>query len=249
MRLAVLLLAWTASASPLPTIMSATAAYLPGVQEVVASGVAGAVCAPPSLLPRLPTVSGWGNSIMAGVCSGGPLNALDVLLPGGTTQGWWTSNKAVSGETAAQIRATYTAQEATSCYGMRCGVLWLEGGVNSLRGGTTPAATLTDMLWIADDALARGYIVVWTDVLPYAGFSGAGVNPRQQALDYNALMALACSARSGNAKLRCVFSYAQFEDPSNPGFLLPAYSCDGIHHTPAGAALMAARSLTAVQTP
>lgn len=199
--------------------------------------------------PRLPTVSGWGDSIMFGVCSGGPLTYLDALLPGGAAQGWWVSNRAVSGETAAQIRARYTAEEETSCYGIRCGVLWLEGGVNSLRSGVTPAATLTDMVWVADDALAKGYIVVWIDVTPYAGFGGAGTDPVGQATAYNAAMALACNARSNNPKLRCVFNYSAFEDPANPGFLLPAYSCDGIHHTVAGGQLMASRSLSAVQTP
>jgi lysophospholipase L1-like esterase len=239
--LALVLVAGLAGASPV---------RLDVAQRVVAQSVtAAAVCGAPSTLPRLPTVSGWGDSIMFGVCSGGPLNALDALLPGGTTQGWWMSNRAVSGENAAQIRARYIAEELTSCYGIRCGVLWLEGGVNCLRGGTAAATCLADMLWIADDATAKGYVVVWTDVLPYKTFSGAGTDPVGQATSYNALMALACAARSGNPLLRCVFSYAQFEDPGNPGALNPTYSCDGIHHTAAGAALMAARSLSAIQAP
>lgn len=193
--------------------------------------------------PRLPTVSGWGDSIMFGVCSGGPLEYLRASLPG-----YWTSNKAVSGHNAAQIRATYEAQEETSCYGIRCGILWLEGGVNSLRGGTTPAATLTDMVWIVDDALAKGYYVVWLDVAPYAGFSGAGVNPLGQATGYNTAWALACSARASSPKLRCVSTYPSYVDPNAPGFLSAAYSCDGIHHNVAGGQLMASLSKTAVET-
>lgn len=202
------------------------------------------VCSAPSPLPRLPTVSGWGDSIMFGVCSGGPLNYLMAQLPG-----YWTSNHAVSGETAAQIRARYVAEEATSCYGQRCGIIWLEGGVNSLRSGTTPAATLTDMVWIVDDALSRGYYVVWLDVAPYAGFSGAGADPLGQATGYNTAWALACSTRSAiNPKLRCVATYASYVDPGNPGYLNPTYSCDGIHHNVAGGTLMATLSKTAVET-
>lgn len=202
-----------------------------------------AVCSA-ATAPRLPTVSGWGDSIMFGVCSGGPLEYLRASLPG-----YWTSNRAVSGENAAQIRARYTAEEATSCYGQRCGILWLEGGVNSLRGGTTPAATLADMVWIVDDALAKGYYVVWLDVAPYAGFSGAGSNPLGQATGYNTLWAAACAARASNSRLRCVATYASYEDPANPGYLKAAYSCDGIHHNVAGGQLMASLSKTAVETP
>lgn len=206
--------------------------------------LAASVCTAPAAPPRLPTVSGWGDSIMYGVCSGGPLEYLRASLPG-----YWTSNRAVSGETAAQIRARYTAEEATSCYGQRCGVLWLEGGVNSLRGGVTPAATLADMVWVVDDALAKGYVVVWLDVAPYAGFSGAGVDPLGQATGYNALWSSACAARISNPKLRCVVTYPSFVDPANPGYLKAEYSCDGIHHTVAGGQLMASLSQSAVQTP
>lgn len=212
---------------------------------VLLAGAASAqsVCSP-ATAPRLPTISGWGDSIMFGVCSGGPLNYAVAQSPG-----YWPSNHAVSGETAAQIRARYVSEEATSCYGIRCGILWLEGGVNSLRSGITPAATLTDMVWIVDDALAKGYVVVWLDVAPYAGFSGAGSNPLGQATGYNAAWAAACAARASNPKLRCVATYASYEDPANPGFLKAAYSCDGIHHTVAGGQLMASLSKTAIETP
>ena len=210
---------------------------------LVGGAQAAPVCTAPSPTPRLPTVSGWGDSIMFGVCSGGPLNHLVTLLPG-----YWPSNRAVSGENAAQIRARWTAEEATSCYGQRCGIAWIEGGVNSLRGGVTPAATLADMVWVVDDALSKGYYVVWLDVAPYAGFSGAGVNPLGQATGYNTLWAAACAARASNPRLRCVSTYPSYVDPANPGYMLPAYTCDGIHHTAAGGLLMAQLSKTAVET-
>lgn len=59
---------------------------------VASSASAQAVCSS-GTAPRLPTVSGWGDSIMFGVCSGGPLEYLRASLPG-----YWTSNHAVSGE-------------------------------------------------------------------------------------------------------------------------------------------------------
>lgn len=198
-------------------------------------------------LPRLPTATVRGDSIMLGVCNNPtPPNIVKAGLPGGLTGGWVVINNAVSGETAAQIRARYVAEEATACVGERCAYILLDGGVNSLRVGVTPAAVVADMVWVVDNALAKGYGVVWTDVLPYAGYSGAGTNPLGQATSYNALWAAECAARANNPALRCLANYSTFVDPAQPGYLAPAYSCDGVHLSQDGANLFAARLLSAL---
>ncbi|WFG54122.1 hypothetical protein Mx9_p15 [Myxococcus phage Mx9] len=160
---------------------------------------------------------------------------------------WWCV-----AETAAQIRARYVAEKATACVGERCAYLMLEGGVNSLRIGNAPAAVLADMVWVVDDALSKGYGVVWTDVMPYAGNAGSGTDPLGQATTYNALWAAACAARASSPALRCLANYDAFVDPARPGYLREEYSCDGVHLTQAGANLFAARlasSLLAIPPP
>lgn len=210
--------------------------------------MAQAVCLPVAS-PRLPTIRVDGNSMMQNACVGGgtgPITKLDTDLPGGLTGGWLVKNAAVIGNTAAQISTVYNAGEATGCNGDRCAYLIIEGGVNSLRTGVTPAATLAIMVAIVDDALSRGVAVVFLDVTPYAGFAGAGVNPIGQVTTYNALWQAACDTRASNPRLKCLANYSTFVDPSNPGFLLPAYSCDGIHLTQVGMDLYSTRIRTAL---
>lgn len=217
---------------------------------VLLSGAASAqaVCAPIAS-PRLPTVRVDGNSMMQNACVGGgtgPITTLDTNLPGGLTGGWLVKNAAVIGNTAAQISAVYTAGEATGCNGERCAYLIIEGGVNSLRTASTPAAVLAIMVAIVDDALSKGVAVVWLDVTPYAGFAGAGTNPLSQATTYNTLWQAACDTRANNPLLKCLANYSTFVDPSNAGFLLPAYSCDGIHLTQTAMDLYSTRLRTAL---
>lgn len=215
---------------------------------LLALALGASVCSPVAST-RLPTVRVDGNSMMQNACVGGgtgPITKLDTDLPGGLTGGWLVKNAAVIGNTAAQISTAYNAGEATGCNGERCAYLILEGGVNSLRTGSTPAATLATMVAIVDDALTKGYAVLWLDVTPYAGFAGAGSNPTTQATTYNALWQAACDTRASNARLRCLANYSTFVDPSNPGFLLPAYSCDGIHLTQTGMDLYSTRIKSAL---
>ena len=217
------------------------------VLALVLSLSAGQTCGAPSPARRVPTLRVSGDSLTLNTCVGGgtgPMTTLDANLPGGTTGGWLVKIGGVAGETAAQIRSRYTSEEATACNGERCAHLVLEGGVNSLRVGVTPAATLADMAWVVDDALSKGYAVVWLDVTPYAGWASAGANPVTQATTYNSLWAAACDARASNPRLRCLSNYASFNDPANPGYLLPAYSCDGVHYSQAGMDLLAARIRT-----
>lgn len=199
--------------------------------------------------PRIPTIRVSGDSLTLNTCVAGgtgPMTTLDANLPGGASYGWLLKNGGVSGTTAAQIRTAYSTDEATYCNGDRCRYLVLEGGVNSLRTGITPANTLTDMVWIVDDALSKGYAVVWLDVTPYAGYVSAGVNPVGQATTYNTLWQAACDARASNTRLKCLSNYSTFVDPSNAGYLLPAYSCDGIHLTQTAMDLFATRIKSAL---
>lgn len=211
------------------------------------SASAQAVCT--ETAQRVPTVRVGGDSLVLNVCvvgGAGPITKLDTDLPGGLTGGWLVKNAGVSGQTAATIAATYTADEATLCNGERCAHLILEGGVNSLRTGVTPAATLASMVAVVDDALAKGYAVVWLDVTPYAGSGSAGTNPIGQANDYNALWTAACAARASNPRLMCLANYSTFVDPGNPGYLLAAYSCDGVHYSQVGMDLISTRIRTAL---
>lgn len=220
------------------------------IASLLVALLAGQTCTA-AAAPRLPTVRVDGDSIMAGnLCSvTGPLSPpayVDANLPGGTTEGWLVKNAGVTGQTPAQIRATYTAGEATACNGDRCGHLVLEGGVNCLRAGTAPATCLADMTFIVDDALSKGYAVVWLDVTPYKAWASAGTDPTGQATNYNALWASACAARASNLKLKCLANYAAFVDGS--GNLAAGNTCDGVHFNQTGTNALGARILTALQS-
>lgn len=201
--------------------------------------------------PRLPTLRADGDSIMAGnLCSvTGPLSPpayLDANLAGGTAEGWLVKNAGLTGQTPAQIRALYTANEATYCNGDRCGYLVLEGGVNCLRVGTAAATCLADMTFIVDDALSKGYAVLWLDVTPYKAWASAGTDPTGQATAYNTAWAAACTARASNTRLKCLANYAALVDGS--GNLTASYTCDGVHFNQTGTNLLGARMLTALQS-
>lgn len=212
--------------------LAASAITLPAA-SAVRQLVAASTCPPSIAAPVGATLELRGDSIFfGGSCSGAtpvPAVYIDTALPGGTAAGWYVVNKAISGETPAQIRTRYVAEEATACFGERCKVLLLNGGTNGLRLGVTPVAALADILWVADDARAKGRLVVVMGVPPYAGFSGAGTDPLGQATTYNALLLDACNARAADKGFGCVFPYSTFVDPAQPGYLLPACTCDGVH--------------------
>lgn len=158
-------------------------------------------------------------------------------------------NAGIGGQKSPEIAARWLSTESTICGIQRCTFLWLEGGINDLRFGTdTPAAVLAYMLSVVDDALARGYTVVWSDILPCRGDSLCTDAVIDNVLAYNALMAQACAAapRSLNPRLRCFFAYATFVDPARfradgttlAGYLLPVYSRDELHLTAAGSAAL-----------
>lgn len=188
-----------------------------------------------TITPSLPnTYMCIGDSIMAGACnSSSPCTRVQNGIPGAITKQY-----AVSGYTAAQIRDQYFANYATGCNGEPCGTILVEGGVNSLKEpgaitGIVEPATVATMLEIVDDALARGRIVVWLDVLPYASCDIVTcpilVDPGPRALNFNALKASACAARAG-PNLRCVTMYTTFESLVTPNYLATQFSCsDGIH--------------------
>lgn len=196
--------------------------------------------------PRLPTIRASGDSlIQGGLCSvTGPISPpayLDANLPGGATGGWLVKNAGVTGTTPAQIRTAYTTDEATYCNGERCAYLVLEGGVNCLRASTAPATCLADMTWIVDDALSKGYAVVWLDVTDYSLWASAGVNPTGQATAYNTLWAAECAARASNTRLKCLSLYSVMGVPLTN-------TCDGVHDNQTGTNLRGARILTALQS-
>jgi lysophospholipase L1-like esterase len=197
----------------------------------------------------------YGDSIAAGACSStSPTATLATLLPG-----WSLSINvgdgpaAVSGYTAAQIRTRYEATRDAACAGERCGCYLFEGGVNSLKGGTSVAATLEDMLAMVDDAVALGRCVVVVGVLPYASCTeptcsaGQVVDAHEKATAYNGALAAACATRP---TIRCVLPYTTFErEEDPPGHLATAYACgngDGIHLQQAGTDELAAQVAEAV---
>lgn len=214
--------------------------------------LAGQVCSTSAPAPVLPTAELRGDSLFqGGSCAGAtttPAQYIDANLPGGAAAGWLVLNRAVTGETAAQIRSRYVTEEATACLGERCAVLLLNGATNSLRLGVAPATALADMLWVADDARAKRRRVVLVGVPPYGGFAGAGANPLGQATTYNQLLLDACTARAADTVLRCVFPYATFVDPASPGFMLPSCTCDGVHFVQTCSNQFAALVLAALQS-
>jgi lysophospholipase L1-like esterase len=195
----------------------------------------GGVRTPPVVLS---SVVGYGDSIMAGTGGGSPLVTLRPLL-GAEASAY---NAGVPGDSSGGILARWLSGEATACGVARCTHAWFEGGTNDLRAvnPAQPADVVANMAAAVDDALAKGYTVIWSDVLPCRGYVDASDATAARILAYNALMATACAAlpRGANPRLHCLFTYAAFEDPERPGYLLPAYSNDELHLSSAGAAAL-----------
>lgn len=206
--------------------------------------LSGQICGAPSVPPRVKSIRVGGDSrTLNGCVAGGtgPMVTLDAILPGGASGGYLLKNLGVSGSTPAQIAASYfdttpgnTRGESVACNGERCGHLLLQGGVNCMRAGTAAATCFADMLPIVDDALSKGEGVVWANETGYAGWASAGPNPVSQQAAFNALWTAACAARASNTLLKCLNLSAVLDDPANPGYLLPANSCDGVHYSQVG---------------
>lgn len=180
---------------------------------------------------------GVGDSILNGYGVPSPLLTAVPVLGADA----FTINAGYPGENSTQISARWLASEATVCGVRRCTHVWLEGGVNDLRlTATLPAVIASNMASAVDDALAKGYVVVWSDILPCRGDAQCTAPVAANILTYNALVATECATapRSLNPRLRCIFGYAAFEDPGNPGYLLPAYSRDELHLSVAGSAVL-----------
>lgn len=196
--------------------------------------------------PRLPTIAVYGDSRMqGGLCSStnpvSPPAYLDTNLPGGATAGWLVKNAGLTGDRPDQIRTRYTSGEATLCNGERCAYLVLNGGVNCLRQGTAAATCLADMTWVVDDALSKGYAVVWQGETDYSLWASAGSNPTTQATAFNALWAAECTARASNTRLKCLSLYTAMGVPMTN-------TCDGVHDNQTGTNLRGSLILTALQS-
>lgn len=201
---------------------------------ISSSGPATSVSTPAT--PPL-TLVGVGDSIMNWYGVPSPLDTAVLALGPSAIR----YNAGVPGENSAQIKDRWLASEATVCGVSRCTHVWFEGGVNDLRlTATLPPAIISNMETAVDDALAKGYTVVWSDILPCRGDAQCTEAVAANILTYNGLMSTACATapRSLNPRLRCIFAYATFNNPANPGFLLPAYSSDNLHLTPEGSALL-----------
>lgn len=188
---------------------------------------------------------GYGDSIMAGTGGGTPLTTAKAALGPAAV----SFNAGVPGDSSGGIRSRWTSGEATACGAARCTHVWFEGGTNDLRAVSPalPADVITNMVFMVDDALSKGYTVVWSDVLPCRGYVDASDAVIDRILAYNALMATACATapRSLNPRLRCLFGYNAFVDPTRfrddvalAGYLLPAYSFDELHLSTAGSAAL-----------
>lgn len=207
--------------------------------------LAGQTCSP-ATTPRPPTIAVYGDSRMqGGLCSSSspasPAAYVDANLPGGASYGWLVKNAGVTGYTPAQILAAYNSGEATLCNGERCAYLVVNGGVNCLRLGTAPATCLADMITLVDDALAKGYAVVWMGETDYSLWASAGSNPTTQATTFNTLWTAACAARASNTRLKCLDLYTSMGVPLTN-------TCDGVHDNQTGTNLRGSLILTALQS-
>lgn len=205
-------------------------------------------CTAVASAPRLPSLVTYGDSRMAGNLCGSaspvsPAAYLDANLPGGANAGWLVKNAAVSGTTPAQQRTAYenvTTGESVACNGDRCGHLLLMGAANCLRVGTAPATCLADHTSMVDDALSKGYAVLWLDETDYSLWASAGANPTTQVTAYNTLWQAACTARAANTRLKCLSNYTAMGVPLQN-------TCDGVHLNQTGTNLLGSRILTALQ--
>ena len=190
-----------------------------------------------AVLPK--SIVGVGDSIMNGYGAPSPLDTAVLALGTGAVR----YNAGNPGERSNQIRDRWLATESAICGVRRCDYVWFEGGVNDLRlAGTPPATVASNMVTAVDDALSKGYVVLWSDILPCRADADCGPSVGTNILAYNAAMAMACNTapRSTNPRMRCIFAYSAFDDPAQPGYLLPAYSRDGLHLSVAGSAALGA---------
>lgn len=216
-----------------------------------------------SATPYVTSAAWYGDSIIQGAGSGTPPPEKLLALKGA---GWVVKNKGISNESAAQIATRVISGAATACLDEPCGVYLLEGGVNTLKvSSLSTPAQLADLALNGDggsdgtndigmldavDFLLSTYPnarLVWTGILPFTGCSEVlcpGLTQaHERALAFNAAMLAACATRS---RLVCIDAYEAFEDPENTGYLLPAYSYDGIHLQQAGTDALSALASAAL---
>lgn len=204
--------------------------------------------------PQMQSLLGMGGSHMRGFGSTTPLvYAVDALGPGA-----YYVNYGISNERSPQIVARWFSNEATVCGVFRCTHVWFEGGVEDLRYSTaSPADVVATFLPAVDDALAKGYVVAWSGILPCRDDLLCTDAVIDAIREYNGLLLAACATapRSINPRLRCFSGYDSFVDPARfredgvtlAGYLLPAYSLNGLRLSNAGAQALGILAASALQ--
>ena len=173
--------------------------------------------APPPTLTRAVAI---GDSITEGSLVSVPFPAKVQ-----STENVGVVNAGVSGNTTTQMlsrwRSTYQGQ------GYR--YLILLGGTNDIGGGINSATTISNLSTISDEALADGMDVYLLKVTP----CGACSTP------VSAINTGLASYASGKPRVHLLESYTALNDSGNPGYLLGAYSLDGLHPNQAGTDILA----------
>lgn len=195
------------------------------------------VCSVPTD-PVRPTFVGYGDSIMAGTLSG---NSLPTIIRGLLPAGWYKVDAGVSGETALQISTRVLSTLTTVAGDVPIDVCLLEGMVNDIKGGAAVSGRVAvDRARVSIDYMRSATMsfqgktvpvcrrIIWVGVMPFAGwaFDLNDAATQQRAKDVNAAMLSDCSSPplSTDPRVRCVFPYVTFEDPSRPTYLKPP--CD-----------------------
>lgn len=198
----------------------------------------------PPTPPRLPTIVAYGDSrFQGGLCGTtsplSPPNYVDINLPGGAGGGWLVKNAAITGYTPAQVLTAYNAGEATACNGERCAYLMVNGGVNCMRADTDANVCIVSSVTLVDDALAKGYVVLWTSETDWSAWSQGGSNRSVQFATWMTAWNAACAARASNTRLKCVDISVVMGNPLQN-------TCDGVHQNQTATNLLGSTLLSAL---
>lgn len=183
-------------------------------------GVGGALKA--DLAAALTTVAYVGDSIMAWTSNGNSVDEELFDISHGEITG---SNYGVASYGMNLISGTMTDNAlATSPK-----ILIVEGGVNDIIAGAVFADWDDKYDLILTKCKAAGTLMMVEEIWPARGFADMNGTKATNLIAWNAALAAWVAANTG---VELIEIYDAMEDPSNPTYLNPLYTSDGIHPNP-----------------
>lgn len=179
-----------------------------------------------------PLILALGDSLTAG--GGGNIAPYIAQMMGLLTPGSYRMvNLGVGGTTASQIHTSWT----TTGRAMKAPHVFVMGGINDIRVGTTAATVWPDLKAIVDEAVADGAIVHLGNVTPFNNYASSWTAGKEtERLSLNATIAAYCNGTT----IKCMDLDAAVRDPGQTNRILPGFDTgDNIHPNVWGTKAMA----------